>query len=151
MKRTKEEEQLRLIWHNIKGRCNIKTHPSYKNYGGRGIRIEKWNNYHEFTIWSLNNGYEFGLSIDRIDNNNSYSPDNCRWVEKQEQHFNKRSSINLTIDDVSEMLEFHERTGESQRYIGRFLGIGKTTVNKLFNGFYLIKDDKVFTTLKGQQ
>lgn len=79
----------------IKSRCNNPNHKYYENYGGRGIRVcDEWNNgtagHDRFVTWALANGYCDGLSLDRIDNNKGYSPDNCRWTTRSVQSSNKR-------------------------------------------------------------
>lgn len=70
------------IWGNMKNRCyNPRCH-AYNNYGGRGIKIcDDWkNNFVSFYNWAINNGYTDGLSIDRINNNGDYEPNNCQWL-----------------------------------------------------------------------
>ena len=78
----------------MKGRCNRPTATSYKYYGGRGISVcEEWeNDFAAFRDWALANGYQEGLSIDRIDVNGNYCPGNCRWITMAEQQRNKRPS-----------------------------------------------------------
>ena len=73
-------------------RCHNKKDKGYKEYGARGIIVcDEWkNNYSVFKEWSVSNGYSEGLSIDRIDNDRSYEPNNCRWVEEIIQHRNTR-------------------------------------------------------------
>ena len=73
------------IWCMMKRRCNNKTHPAYKWYGARGIKVcDEWNDSTPFREWALSNGYEEGLELDRIDNNGNYEPDNCQWVTHKE-------------------------------------------------------------------
>ena len=71
-----------------------------RNYKDRGITVcDEWlNNYPAFKEWALNNGYRDDLSIDRIDNDKGYCPENCRWATIQEQANNKRTNIYITID-----------------------------------------------------
>lgn len=78
--------QLYFIWRGLKCRCYNKNNPAYKYYGGRGILINsEWKtNYLAFKAWSLANGYEEGLSIDRIDSNGDYCPENCQWIGRSE-------------------------------------------------------------------
>ena len=95
---THDETKTRLyrIWIGIKTRCSSGT--DYPNYGGRGITIcEEW--VHSFTAfrnWSINNGYSDSLTIDRIDVNGNYCPENCRWVNMSIQEYNKRKSTRNT-------------------------------------------------------
>lgn len=72
-------------WCRIRARCYTKTASNYKWYGGKGIKLcDEWQNFKNFFVWAFENGYEEGLSIDRIDPNDDYSPNNCRWVTKSE-------------------------------------------------------------------
>lgn len=85
-------------YHNMKSRCYCKTHKTYDKYGGRGITVcEEWlNDINAFYDWAINNGYRKDLSLDRIDNNNGYSPENCRWTTMRKQNFNRRMGKNNT-------------------------------------------------------
>ena len=83
------------IYNDIKKRCYNKNSKSYANYGGRGIKIcDEWkDNYIAFRDWALANGYRDDLTIDRIDSNGNYCPENCRWIPKDEQARNKTTNI----------------------------------------------------------
>lgn len=78
-------------------RCENKKHINYKNYGGKGIRVcEEWcrkGGFPNFKKWAIENGWAKGLTLDRIDNNKGYSPDNCRWVTRLQQCYNKTNNI----------------------------------------------------------
>lgn len=75
------------IWQNIKNRCYNIKHNQYKDYGGRGIKMcDRWLNSFESFWKDMQIGYKDSLQIDRIDNNKSYEPGNCRWVTALENH-----------------------------------------------------------------
>lgn len=95
-------KRLYRIWKNILRRCQSNNYPGYKNYGGRGIIVcEDWNDYVLFARWALDHGYSKDLTIDRIDINGNYTPDNCRWVTMLEQSHNKRNNRLETINGVT--------------------------------------------------
>lgn len=94
------------IWRSMKKRCYLKTHAYYKNYGGRGIIVcDDWkNNAKSFFDWALSNGYKDDLTIDRIDVNKGYFPENCRWVSFAEQNRNKRNNHFLTYNGITKCI-----------------------------------------------
>ena len=94
------------IWGHIIQRCTNPNSKNYKRYGGRGITIcEKWrNDFVSFYKWAINNGYKDDLTIDRIDNNKGYFPDNCRWTDKITQANNTRSNRFLTFNNKTQTI-----------------------------------------------
>lgn len=79
------------IWSGMRNRCNCKNRVTYKYYGGRGISVcKEWNDFPAFKNWALSNGYLDNLTLDRIDSNGNYEPDNCRWITIQDQQLNRR-------------------------------------------------------------
>ena len=91
------EDELYICYRGMRNRCEVKSHPSYKNYGGRGIKVcEQWSGkdgFFNFKKWANSNRWVKGLTLDRIDNNKGYSPENCRWVTALQQEYNKRNNI----------------------------------------------------------
>lgn len=83
------------IWEGMKSRCLNPNKKCYDRYGGRGISVcQEWQkSFESFRDWSLENGYTEGLTIDRIDVNGDYCPENCKWSTPCEQALNKRNTI----------------------------------------------------------
>lgn len=93
------ETRLYRIWRNMKKRCNNPNAQEYHRYGGRGIKVyEGWVEFSSFSVWALNNGYSEILTLDRIDNNGDYCPENCRWVDRMTQQNNMSSNRYITIE-----------------------------------------------------
>lgn len=95
-------------WLGMIGRCKYKSHISYKYYGAKGIKVcDEWlNSFITFYEWAMKNGYDKNKSIDRIDSNKDYSPDNCKWSTRKEQNYNKTN--NLIVEIEGKMLNSKE-------------------------------------------
>ena len=90
-------ERLYQVYNGMISRCYNKNHPHYDLWGGRGITVcDEWRtDYQSFRKWAYENGYDDKRdrkiqSLDRIDNNGNYCPENCRWTSMKEQNRNKR-------------------------------------------------------------
>ena len=109
------ESKTRLysIFHNMHKRCEKENAINYHRYGGEGVTVcDEWQTYEPFSEWAHNNGYEEHLTLDRIDNNKGYSPDNCRWATYREQSLNTRQNRRITHNGVElTMCEWADRLG----------------------------------------
>ena len=93
------------IWKQIRGRCLTPSNKRYADYGGRGITVcEEWNDFEVF-LDDVGPRPSPQHSLDRIDNDKGYSPDNCRWATSTEQNSNKRNCHFITIDGVTQTLK----------------------------------------------
>ena len=108
--------RLNGIWRKMKDRCNNPKCPSYKNYGGRGINVcDEWQSFEPFYEWAINNGYRDDLTIDRVDVNGNYEPQNCRWADYKTQANNTRRNVYLSYQGETKTLaEWVEITGISR-------------------------------------
>ena len=90
--------RLYQIWFNMRSRCNKVSNSDDHRYGARGIKVcEEWDNsFKSFYDWSMANGYQDDLTIDRIDNDSNYAPHNCRWVNSKVQNNNTRRNHYVT-------------------------------------------------------
>ena len=95
-------KRLKSIFKGIKDRCLKEWDDGYERYGGRGISIcKEWlQSSSKFYDWALSNGYADNLSIDRIDPNGDYTPENCRWVDAKTQGNNRTNNIIIERDGI---------------------------------------------------
>lgn len=94
------------IWSSMRQRCCNSNRPGYKHYGGRGIKVcEEWNVFETFYEWAIKNGYDESLTLDRIDTNGNYEPNNCRWTTWKVQQNNRRNNRLVEINGVVRTLQ----------------------------------------------
>ena len=129
--------RLYQIWQGMKKRCYNPHDARYDRYGRRGIIVcDEWReNFQAFHDWAVQNGYNETLTIDRIDNDGSYCPDNCRWSSKEEQARNRSSNINITIGNATKTLtEWCEIFRVDYKMIlARYKRNGFIGIDELFN------------------
>ena len=133
MKITKHGLSNKRVYHIYLGmldRCYDSNSEMYKNYGGRGIKVcQEWlgnEGATNFANWAYSNGYNDELTIDRINVNGNYTPDNCRWVDNIVQQNNKTNNRYITINGET----------KTTKEWSRFVGIGYSTIKqRIYNGW----------------
>lgn len=122
-------ERIGSIFNGIKDRCYNKNNKSYKWYGGKGVKVcKEWiDNPKSFEIWALSNGYEDNLTIDRINENKDYCPENCRWVSNINNAKYKSTTSLIEVDG-----ETH--TGKDW---AKILGFGVNLINNYIRKYGL--------------
>lgn len=110
-------------WKNMLQRCNNPKIAEYKNYGGRGISVcNDWATFQNFYDWAIQSGYRDDLTIDRIDVNKNYCPENCRWADRYTQARNRTDNIFITINGKTMV----------QKDWAKELNISPATLNKWY-------------------
>lgn len=127
-----KNEKLYRIFMQMKNRCYNQKCKDYKNYGNKGIKIcNEWlKNYYNFQYWAINNGYEEGLTIDRINSNKDYEPNNCRWITKNMNSKFKGNTNNIIVYEITNSGRGWAKVlNKGQNYINQMLkrkGLEKT-------------------------
>lgn len=108
--------RLYSIWVNMRGRCYNKNNNRYNSYGGKGIVVcEEWqgeDGFKNFYYWSIQNGYKDTLTLERIDNDKNYCPENCKWATMKEQQNHRTNNHYVTINGVTKSLKEWCDSGE---------------------------------------
>jgi len=126
--------RLYSTWHHMLQRCFNENNKDYPRYGGRDIYVEdiSWFDFVPFRDWALANGYQEGLSIDRIDNNEGYRPDNCQWIPRSE-NTKKRDRHYKPVEQYSldgELLGYYYSIDQAERATGA----GDSSISKVCKG-----------------
>jgi hypothetical protein len=132
---------LYTIFYNIKTRCYNASKHNYPYYQGKGIEIcDEWvNSVKNFYDWALSAGWVKGLTIDRIDSSQNYSPENCRWITREAN--SKRSCVlngigkKLSLEQVAS-IKLILLTNKNCAAIGRNFGVSKQTIHRIRDNRY---------------
>ena len=113
---------LNIIWCGIKERCQNPNADNYKWYGGKGVKLcDEWQEFLPFYNWAISHNWEHGLTVDRIDGDGDYSPDNCRLITIKQQCRNRKTNKSITIDGVTHLqCEWEETLGLSKKIIAKW-------------------------------
>lgn len=119
------------IWRHMRYRCENPKNQAYEHYGARGISVcEEWHDFVSFREWAIQNGYNDTLSIDRINNDKGYSPDNCRWADARTQMNNR---------NMCHKIEFMGEKLTISQWAKR-LGISRSTLHNRLDRGWSIED-----------
>lgn len=111
-----EHKKLYDIWHGMCRRCHDPRRKDYYKYGARGIRVceewrgtdeaHKWTNegFQAFEKWAISHGFRVGMTLDRVSNHRGYAPNNCRWISRRAQAYNRKTNTYITANGVTKTL-----------------------------------------------
>ncbi len=127
------------VWNSMKQRCSNPKQRAYYRYGGRGIRVcNEWLRFEPFKNWALSNGYKEDLTLERVDNDGNYEPDNCAFVSKKRQANNRKT--NRFIDYKGETMTLADW--------GRRVGISPIVLLKRLNRGWSIEKSSNTPSMK---
>ena len=119
--------RLGSIYHNMKTRCYNQNYDKYQYYGGKGIAVcDEWlSSYDAFEKWAIENGYNDTLTLDRINVNGNYCPENCRWITRKGQANNRTSNRLITYNGETKTIQqWADITGISHKTISQRIASG---------------------------
>lgn len=132
--------RIHRIWHSMYCRCYYAGTNKYNNYGGKGIKVcEEWKHtqgFINFYNWAMGNGYDESLTLDRIDNDGNYEPQNCRWVTPKQQGRNKSNNV---------FYEFNGETKTGSQWCEEY-GVSYTTFKDRLQRGWTIEQALTITT-----
>ena len=119
-------KKLHRVWISMRQRCNNPRNKDFVNYGARGIQVcSEWNDFENFHQWAVSSGYKEGVTIERVNVNAGYNPDNCTWISNEKQALNTRKILTLdvngesmTIREISELTGVNIHTLKSRYHAG---------------------------------
>lgn len=123
---TGERRRLYDVWRQMHRRCYSPACKDFPAWGARGIRIcDSWHDVRTFVAWAESAGYRRGLTIERIDNDGDYTPENCHWIENELQASNTRRLTFLeAFGEKRRIDEWAKVTGVAYRTIKMRLHLG---------------------------
>jgi hypothetical protein len=142
-----EKTKLYHTWQRMRQRCLNPRQPKYHRYGGRGITItKKWDCYSSFEAWALKNGYQDGLTLDRVNNDGNYTPKNCRWVSMSENS-RKKGTTKISFQDA---IKIRERLvkGESESDLATEFQVVHGTIWFIARGYTHVAEGECSKKLK---
>ena len=105
MRHGMSKSKLYISWQSMKRRCDFPDDLHKKYYSDKGITYcDEWKDFLNFRDWALANGYVEGYTIERLDNNKGYNPQNCKWIPKNEQPCNRSVNHFVTINDETKSI-----------------------------------------------
>ena len=121
------------VWTMMKQRCTNPKCRSYKWYGAKGIKVcPEWSDVKKFYEWAISNGYKNGLTIERININDDYSPDNCKWIPLVEQASNRSTTHYLTYNgETRSVTEWSSLLGIPRSTLSNRVRLGWSTERAL--------------------
>lgn len=132
-------------WQNMKQRCLNPNHPKYKRYGGRGISVcEDWLKIENFSKWAVENGWKSGMTIDRINNDGNYCPENCKWISASENSRKKRT----TKIDMITAQEIRSRIKENWHDLAKEYGCSHGNIWFIMHNFTHVPEGDCAKMLK---
>lgn len=135
-KRHGNPHPLYSIWSGMKARCSNNKSKAYKWYGGKGVQVcKEWLEYLNFKEWALANGYKIGLSIDRVDSNGNYCPENCQWITREENTAKgAKPNARFSWNETQEIKKIFSTGKFTQKAIASAYNVSKSCIQHIVNG-----------------